>query len=153
MPDTDLSVRRRIFYAQLVAYVLIVAVASFGFWQISNILDSQARSQSCTEQFLGTTVEALNQRTAYTQQQADANIELQKAQLKFLTAISKPGDQGDGALEDYFDALQEFIRVTALQSSRAESNPYPTREDYRLCLNSDEPENEKGGPTNGPSGN
>jgi hypothetical protein len=134
MPDKDLNVRKRIFYAQLIAYVLIISVASYGFWQIGNILDDQARSQTCTEEFLGTTVAALNERTTYSTQQANANIELQKAQLKFLSVISKPGDSGDAALNEYVDALQNFFHVTALTAGKAESNPYPTREDYRMCL-------------------
>lgn len=139
MPDTDLKVRKRIYRAELGAYLLIVTMGALGFWQIGNLLDDVSTSQSCTEEFLGSTVEALNERTQYSTAQADANIELQKAQLKFIRVLVKPGptpdDLGEQALNDYFDALTEYNRLTALQAGRAESNPYPTREDYRMCLN------------------
>ena len=138
MPDQDTKVRKRIYRAELGAYLLIVTLSVVGFWQIGEILDDVSTSQNCTEQFLGSTVDALNERTQYTIAQADANVELQRSQLKFIKALVAPGPtpsrEGEQALNDYFNALQEYTRLTGLQTGRVESNPYPTPEEYRMCL-------------------
>lgn len=137
-PDLDLKVQRHIYYAQLLAYALIVLIGCVGFYSIGQVIHRQSVSQLCTEQFLGTTVESLNQRTKYATAQADANIDLQKAQLRFIRVLVATGKESDSlvesALAEYFTALQTYTSLVSLQNNKAKTNPYPTREDYRACL-------------------
>lgn len=128
-----------------IAWVILIGIVFFSVIRTQAINDdlkdavaSQMISQTCTEEFLGSTVEALNERTKHTTDQAEANIDLQRAQLKFIRVLVAPGPtpdaQGDQALNEYFNALTEYNRLTSLSAGKADDFPYPTREDYRTCL-------------------
>lgn len=145
MPDSDLKVRRRIYRAEVGAYLLIVAVGLYGFWAIEQDQRGDEHDQACTEAFLGATVNAADERTTYANEQANANIRLQAAQLVFLTAITKPAagtddrgedpdDSGDVAFREYLKALREYNRLTTLTAGKTSKFPYPTAENYRTCL-------------------
>lgn len=122
-----------------ISVVLLVAVSVFSTARTNSVLAetqrSDARSQACTEQFLGATVRALNERTQFTSAQSAANIELQEAQLRFLTVIARPGDAGgEEALSEYLDALRKYSGLVAASRGKVEDFPYPESDDYNRCL-------------------
>jgi hypothetical protein len=128
----------------LIAWVLLIGIIAFSVIRTQqtndHLTDAQASilsSQTCTEQFLGSTVKALNERTQFSTAQANANVDLQQAQLRFITVIVNPGHPdsvGDQALREYFNSLRNFIRITSLNAGKASQFPYPTSDDYRACL-------------------
>lgn len=105
--------------------------------RVADVQTSMLRSQDCTQQFFGSTINALNERTTYTVQQANANQDLQQAQLKFITVLAAPDHttaQGTAAFSDYFDALRHYNTLVQLGAGKADRFPYPRVEDYRACL-------------------
>lgn len=117
----------------------VVLLSLFFSISASNDLANSAKQRdsenACTSQVLFDTVAAINERTSNSSATADANLELQQAQLKFLTALSstKPGDTLP--VEGYVRALTNFIEVTGNQKATASANPYPTQQTYADCLN------------------
>jgi hypothetical protein len=110
--------------------------------KVAKTQEAQAQSQiisdrenACTSSVLFATVDAINQRTQYTSEQADANIELQKAQLQLLrTPPNSPPAVGQAALARYVRSLTQYIKVTSDAKQAAVLNPYPTKEEYTRCL-------------------
>lgn len=97
------------------------------------------KENNCTASILFSTVDALNQRTEYTGVQADANVKLQRSQLRFLRVLAQSNGEGDGsagleALDSYLNALNTYVKATAEQRSVAQENPYPTQAEYAECL-------------------
>lgn len=99
----------------------------------------QDRLTSCTSTFLSETIVALNERTTYTQEQADANVQLQKAQAQFLGLLFRKQppvtrEESYAAAQKYFNALTSFIEVNAKSNNKVSSNPYPTNDEFRACI-------------------
>lgn len=129
-----------------VALVFVLALcvwASFASQKASNDAEEVQKAQgvfvSCNTEYLSKTIRALNERTTYATEQARSNIELQRAQAEFVSVLLKdppvPINARREALERYFDALNNFIAITSKVADKAETNPYPTNEDLRECLN------------------
>lgn len=97
-----------------------------------------ARITVCTQDYLGRTIEALNQRTEFTQAQADANVKLQEAQSDFLkVVITQPPvseAQVDAALDLYVTRLQSFVQVAGKNKRSVIGSEYPTPEQLKTCL-------------------
>lgn len=97
-----------------------------------------ARITVCTQDYLSRTIEALNQRTEFTQAQADANVKLQKAQSEFLrVVITQPPlseAEQEAALELYVSRLQAFVEVAGKNKDSVVGSEYPTPEQLRSCL-------------------
>lgn len=101
-------------------------------------MQREAQNQ-CTSTILFDTVRALNERTEFSVAQAQANVDLQNAQVVLVTSLLTPQQTGgvDGttdALSDYLTALKEFQRIVGLNTGRAQEFPYPTQEEYLSCL-------------------
>lgn len=128
----------------LLFVVLLTVWASFASQKASNeVQESQEtveRSTACNEVFLSKTMVALNERTAYTKAQVDANVELQRSQAEFLNIILAeppvPEEARKRALKRYFDALTEFVTVNGKAEMKADRYPFPTVEELRDCLDS-----------------
>lgn len=97
-----------------------------------------ARITVCTQDYLSKTIEALNQRTEFSQAQADANVSLQKAQSAFLRVVltRPPVSQAEveSALQLYVSNLQAFVEVASKNRNNTKSTAYPTREQLVTCL-------------------
>lgn len=97
-----------------------------------------SRITVCTQDYLSQTIEALNQRTEFTQAQADANVQLQKAQSEFLRIILiRPpvsDEEADAALELYVSKLQAFVAVAGKNRQAGVGIEYPTAEQLETCL-------------------
>lgn len=132
----------------VIAWVLLLSIVAWSVFQTaktnSQLADAQEamqRSSNCTQQFLGATVLALNERTTYSTQQAEANVALQEAQVEFLSLLST--DRGNDpatfneALGKYLEAQRTYSEVVALNAGQVRQYPYPTVEEYRTCLSGD----------------
>lgn len=97
-----------------------------------------ARVTVCTQEYLGKTITALNERTEFTQAQSDANVNLQKAQREFLeTYLIRPPASPevlDAALELYVSRLQAFVEVAQKNRMKVTDNSYPKPEELAVCL-------------------
>ena len=137
---------------RIVADVLMVVVLAIVVWaafasskasrDVSAVNDKQDVSIDCTEDYLARTVEALNDRTTYTQAQAQANVELQKAQAEFLALIFRrppyPQEKQEAAGQKYLNALTEFVEVSMKNVTTLEANPYPRPGEFQACLNKED---------------
>lgn len=127
----------------LFVVVILTVWAAFASQKASNgIRETQidlSRITFCNQQYLSKTIDALNERTTYSQNQANSNVELQKAQAIFLRVVlEKPPAshaRGEAALNAYFDALTEFVAAGEQSDRKVENNPYPTNEELSNCLN------------------
>ena len=129
--------------------VLITVFAAFASQKASNDVEG-AQDQLeltqetikqvslCTQETLSNTVSALNERTTYTVAQAEANVDLQKAQSRFIAVlVTRPTPSDDTkamALNGYFDSLTSFVALSSQTVNKIENNPYPTTEDLQNCL-------------------
>lgn len=124
----------------LALVVIVTAYAAFLSQVASNkVQDSQDqrdRENQCTSTIIFNTVKTLNERTQFSTQQAQANVELQKSQLEFITTLVTPQEQADyqPKLEQYFKALKNYNMIVAKSAGKAESYPYPLPEQYAQCL-------------------
>jgi len=126
----------------LLLVIVLTVWASFASQKASNDVqetqDQQTRSTLCVQQYLSKTISALNERTTYTQEQAEKNVELQKAQAKFLgLLLHKPPyseKRRTEAVDRYVDTLTDFVEVSGKASDKVDANPYPTNEELRDCL-------------------
>ena len=126
----------------LLLVVLLTAVAAFQSQKASNNVERANREITaigdCTRVYLDRTITALNERTTYSRAQADANVELQRLQSRFLSVLlvqpPAPIEEFNGALQNYFDALNEFVRLAGKTSQKAAENPYPTEDELDRCI-------------------
>lgn len=102
----------------------------------------------CTLEFTSKTIRALNERTTYTQAQADANVQVLAAQAEFLriVLIIPPVTDLDkrAALEAYVNALSDFNNVAAKNKEQVRKYAYPTNQELADCLGVSLPEVETG---------
>lgn len=98
---------------------------------------------ACTSMILSEAVVALNERTTYTGAQADANIELQKAQAEMLGILAHEPpyseERRDAAVDAYFTALYKFISLSKKSNQKVDENDYPTKTEFETCLDSGAP--------------
>ena len=107
--------------------------------ELKEVQDYQGRLASCNQEYLAKTIRALNVRTSYTQEQAAANVELQRAQSEFLATVLRdpPASQAEReqAVRTYYDILQRFVKVNTDAKENLEDTPYPTNIELTECLN------------------
>ena len=97
-----------------------------------------ARVTVCTQQYLSRTIMALNERTEFSQRQADANVKLQQAQTEFLqlVLVRPPVSEAEteAALQLYVARLEQFVAVANKNRKKVGENAYPKPEDLSTCL-------------------
>lgn len=126
----------------LLVVVLMTVWAAFASQHATNQVHEQQKAQaritSCTNEYLAKTIEALNERTTYTLDQAQTNVKLQEAQknyLKFLTHIPPyPEVERAAALRDYVARLSDFVEVSIKNTAKVSANPYPTPTEFSDCV-------------------
>ena len=129
-------------------FVLVLGIVVWGAFaaqrasnEVEEAQNNIARVTECNQEYLAGTIEALNQRTTYTQDQAALNVELQKAQAQYLGILLEipppTSERAKESLAAYFDALSEFVDVNAKARVKSENYPYPTTEDYDSCVAED----------------
>lgn len=102
----------------------------------------------CTLEFTSKTIRALNERTTYTQAQANANVRVLAAQAEFLriVLVIPPVTEAAkrSALEDYVVALSKFNEVAAKNRATVREHSFPTNKELAGCLGVALPEVETG---------
>lgn len=96
----------------------------------------------CSQDFLSKTIVALNERTEYTQERTDANVELQRAQYEFLQTMlvgepSEPRATRE-ALSLYISKLENFNALSSKNKEKVQEYAYPTKEELNECLSRDD---------------
>lgn len=98
----------------------------------------------CTQTYLGSTIEALNERTTYSGDQIRANVEVLKSQAKALQVIVGPPPPtpaaADAATREYIERLIKFFDVNEAQLNRVINTSYPTIQEFSNCLTRDKKE-------------
>lgn len=94
------------------------------------------RTQDCTESTVNEALQIIAKRTRLNGKSSLANLNLQKAQAKFLGVSSTTSNQAEvmKAFEGYVDALSHFVDVATKVSLKGQDYPYPKAEEYRHCL-------------------
>jgi hypothetical protein len=153
--DVDERVKKRetndeglIRYPLLYDIVLVLIVAMTVYAAITSQLNANSVKDqqhkidditSCNRDYLNKTIVALNSRTAYAQEQAFANVDLQTAFNKVVQAsLQKPPPteaQARKIVEEYATALQHFLEVSKKNNAAIASNPYPTSHEFTDCIN------------------
>lgn len=133
----------------IILVVVMTAFAAFSSQRSSNeVRDNQfaqaktaadlALTTSCTQAYLGKTIKALNERTTYSTEQAQKNVELQRSQVTLLSIFLKEPEasqaQAEAALKTYFDSLSQFVIVAGKTAEKAQLFPYPTDEEFKTCI-------------------
>lgn len=105
------------------------------------LADTQDRLASvtfCNRQYLARTIDVLNERTGFTRSQVVSNLDLQKAQARFLRVVlvQPPVTQNErrSALQNYFSTLTEFTAVSGRNIDNSRENPPPTNRELRNCF-------------------
>ena len=128
-----------------IAVVLALALTLFGVFKTAEVNNdlkdvqyAQGKVTVCNQEFLSRTIRALNDRTAFTIEQAEANIDLQKSQTRFFALLleqpPRPEDARRKAGQDYLNDLTTFLTVSGQNKHAVEANPYPTNEELKKCL-------------------
>lgn len=124
------------------AVVVILTVWAAVSSQIASrgVKETQANLRvvsACNQHYLVQTVEALHERTTFTKDQAQANIELQKAQSDYFRFLLKkppyPLDQQSAAAQVYLDALTKFVSLSLKTSAKAAEYPFPDENALQTC--------------------
>lgn len=137
-------------FINVMALVIVVIVSYSAFQSnrasndaqdaVSQVQDVQAQSdniQNCISIVLFDTVQALEGRTLYTTSQTDANIELQKAQLRLVTVGSNAElseEEQTVLFQEYVEALRHFVKTAVKTQEQQELFPYPTTDSFVECL-------------------
>lgn len=92
----------------------------------------------CNQEFLGKTILALNERTTYSGDATEANVDLQKSQAAFFAVYLGPPPSTAAArreaASDYLKDLTAFISISEKSKLKVENNPYPTNVELAECL-------------------
>lgn len=102
----------------------------------------------CTLEYTSKIIQALNERTTYSQAQADAVAEVLEAQAKFLRLVlvipPVSDDRKRISLQAYVDGLADFNEVAIKNRDKTTKYAYPTNEALAGCLGVALPDVEKG---------
>ena len=134
--------------AMLVVVVLVVLAAFRSQRSANKANDAQkkiATSQdqvtdvaSCSQTFLTITIAALNDRTTFSSQQAQAQVDIQVANEAYLQARQEVPPVSDAALSmvrmNYINVVQHYIMVQQQNATTIKNHPYPTVDDFMNCL-------------------
>lgn len=156
----------------VVADIILISVLAMTVWaaistgvtnnKLENALDDIRQNQSaddrqevriqkvtsCTLEFTSRTIQALNERTTYTGQAANANAEVLQAQQDFLEIILKippPSDEEAlEALRTYTLAVGEYNVLADKSDDKRNEFAYPTNKELAACLGVKLPEVQEG---------
>lgn len=112
--------------------------------KVQNTQDEQSITQAqlakitdCNKEYLKQTVSALNERSTYTLQATQANVVLQNTAARFFTLVLKEppltNAEGRKAVQDYLDALNEFVTLSGKTAQKVAENPFPEDADLEAC--------------------
>lgn len=122
-----------------IALILVIGVVVWGTFMAQKASNEVERASACNQEFLGQLLEAVNERTEYSREQTNLNVELQSDQATYLAVLLREPppsiDDSRNSLREYFKKLSTYISVNEKAQSKADRYPYPTVEDYDACIN------------------
>ncbi len=128
----------------LALFVVIAVTVGAAFLSQKASNDAQharedlAKVTACNTALLSKLTVALNERTTYTGAQANANVELQKAQSKFFDLLLHRPPYSERkryhAAQNYQGSQHLFLDLTKKTANKIENNPIPTKEELQACL-------------------
>ena len=146
--DVDDGFLRYPIFANTLLFIVLAmtAFAAFASQKAANDVEAaQAKIENvtqCNHDILTETILALNERTTYTRNQSDANVDLQKAQADMLRVLlrepPRPELEQDEAAQAYFQALVKFLETVDDAEITSESTDYPTVGDLQSCSEEEE---------------
>jgi hypothetical protein len=105
---------------------------------VADAQDQDDRENACTSSVLFAGLGTLGDRADFGAAQSQANIDLQKAQLRFFSALAvQPGpspEEGRRLFNKYLDALNAFLSAASEAVALNNTQPYPTPQEYAECL-------------------
>ena len=127
----------------LLIVVLMTVYAAFSSQHASNQVNAQQKLQArviaCVNTYVSRTITAANDRTTYAQGQILSNVDLQKAQRKYIKLLTHippfPQSEQDLALRNYATNLGRFLSISIKNSANISANPYPTPAQFDNCVN------------------
>lgn len=132
----------------LIFVVFLAAVSTFLAQKASND-SNDARNRltnvvTCMETTLNGTVSALNERSAYTVDQAQGNVQLVQNQFDFLTFLAHkpPFSQAQQvqAYMSYVGNVHSFVEINTKAANKIKNNPYPRPTALQDCIDNAEGE-------------
>lgn len=135
--------------ALLLTAVLLTAWAAFATSATNARLEANQKADDaqdlrireitiCNQEFLFNTIKALNERTTYTQDAADANVDLQTGLAEFIDILlfqpPKTTEERYAALVKFDGKLGKYVEVSRKQKGKTDAYPYPTEEELTECL-------------------
>lgn len=103
----------------------------------SDALERVEVSSSCSKMILFEVVKAANERSQFSLAQSQANLQLQQAQASMVGTFLDADANAElrrKVFADYFNSLNQYIKVTTSQQNQQISNPWPTETQYLNCL-------------------
>jgi len=130
----------------LFGVVIMTVWAAFATAKTNAELEKQGQRieaiTACNQQYLYKTIEALNERTTYTQTTADANVELQQGLADFIDILlfqpPKTPEERYAALQKFDRKLAAYVESSLKQKGKTSAYPYPTEEELSACLGYDD---------------
>ncbi len=133
----------------LVVVLIVVAWAAFASQQANNAIDKQqqgyedqqafiARISTCNKVYLSKALEALNERTTYSEAQVNSNVDLQTSFATLLgTLLHKPpysDRKRNRATQQYYHDLTNYVSIADKTKQKVQENPFPTDKALDDCL-------------------
>lgn len=126
----------------LLCVVIMTVWASFSTASTNNKIEKQGDRQeiitACVQKYLYGTIQALNERTTYTQATSTANVELQKGLAEFIDILlfqpPKTVEETYAALQEFDNKLTQFVELSNKQKGKTDMFPYPTEDELSSCL-------------------
>lgn len=130
--------------ADVLLFVVIVMTAWAAFATARTNAELERQSQrsdeitACVQQYLYKTIEALNERTTYTQDTVDSNVDLQEGLAEFIDILlfqpPKTPQERYAALQKFDRKLAAYVATANKQRGKTLAYPYPTEEELSACL-------------------
>lgn len=113
----------------------VCAVLALGGSVGAVIADQQSdKIVACTDRANTKLIDALNDRTTYTDEVATRTQTLWKAQLEFLVAVQDPDEsKGEEAFKKYVNALAHYNEAQAKAAKSRRNSPFPTVDEVERC--------------------
>lgn len=113
----------------------LVAMLALGSTAGAVIQDQRSDALArCTDQANTKLIDALNDRTTYTDEVAARTQKLWRAQLDFLTSLQTADEaEGERQFRAYINALAQYNEAQAKAAQARKDSPYPTVDEIQRC--------------------
>lgn len=142
------SDQRGVMHTRLYGNVALLLVVAITVWaavvsqrasdDVREVQDRMGQILECNQNVFARALDVLNDRTTYSTDQLDANLDLQIAQSNMIEAILLEDPPTAGTYEReselYLEKLLVFIGATQKSKTTRDTKPYPKAEDIERCV-------------------